>query len=154
MKYIVSLIAAAATLGWAATALSQSTEPQSGPQAQTQSTDPSLPATRNSDMSAASSQASPAASGSTSANPRLAAIVPAGMSMQEACTGFKSVDECLATLHVAQNLSIPFDNLKTRVTRGASLGAALKQLKPGVDVKAETRRAAQQAQLDTRVPQG
>src|SRR5947208_17195698 len=85
---------------------------------------------------------------------RLAAIVPSGMSAQEACTGFRSVEECAATLHASQNLSIPFADLKSRVTGGAKLGAAIHQLKPNANVKAQVRKAEEQARSDTRSPQG
>jgi hypothetical protein len=103
-------------------------------------------------------QSDPAAtaqsSASTAQSTRLAAIVPAGMSAQEACTGFRSVEECAATLHVSQNLSIPFPDLKSKVTGGAKLGAAIHQLKPDANVKAELRKAEEQARGDTRSPPG
>jgi len=62
---------------------------------------------------AATAQSSTSTTGQST---RLAAIVPAGMSAQEACAGFRSVEECVATLHVSQNLSIPFPDLKSKVT--------------------------------------
>jgi hypothetical protein len=85
---------------------------------------------------------------------RLAAIVPAGMSTTEACSGFRSTDECAATLHASQNLGIPFTDLKAKVTGGQTLGAAIKALKPDANVKSEVRKAEDQARADVRSPQG
>ena len=103
-------------------------------------------------------QADPSAtaqsSASTAQSTGLAAIVPPGMSAQEACAGFRSVDQCVATLHASQNLSIPFPDLKSSVTGGAKLGTAIHQLKPDANVKAEVRKAEEQARSDTRSPQG
>ena len=45
-------------------------------------------------------------------NGRLAAVLPRGMSSQDACRGLKSLDLCAATLHAARNLGIPFAQLK------------------------------------------
>ena len=49
----------------------------------------------------------------------------------EACSGFKSLSECATTLHAAQNLA-----------------AAIHDLQPGANAKAEARRAAEQARSD------
>jgi hypothetical protein len=54
--------------------------------------------------------------------------------------GFDSVSDCVASLHAAQNLGIPFDSLKGKVTSGRKLSAAIHDLKPGVDATAEARR--------------
>jgi hypothetical protein len=85
---------------------------------------------------------------------RLAAVVPAGMSPQEACGGFHSVTACATAMHAARNLDIPFAQLKFKLNAGERLSAALWELKPGADVKAEVRRAEEQARLDTHVPPG
>ena len=91
---------------------------------------------------------------STPENTRLAAIVPAGMSAAEACAGFRSTDECAATLHASHNLGLSFTDLKAKVTGGQKLGAAIKELKPDANVKAEVRKAEEQARADARSPQG
>ena len=91
---------------------------------------------------------------SAAQNTRLAALVPAGMSATEACAGFRSTDECAATLHAAQNLGISFTDLKSKVTGGQKLGAAIKELKPDANVTAEVRKAEEQARADVRSPQG
>jgi hypothetical protein len=152
MKHFLTLIAATAALGLAAVAYAGGPEEQAGaaePSPGAQSSMPSTEATMQSDPSATAQS-----SASTAQSTGLAAIVPPGMSAQEACTGFRSVDECVATLHASQNLSIPFPDLKSRVTGGAKLGTAIHQLKPDANVKAEVRKAEQQARSDTRSPQG
>ena len=152
MKRILTLIAATAALGLAAFAYAGGPEDQTGAAQPSPATQPSMQSTDP------TTQADPAAtaqsSASTAQSTRLAAIVPSGMSAQEACTGFRSVEECAATLHVSQNLSIPFPDLKSKVTGGAKLGAAIHQLKPDANVKAELRKAEGQARSDTRSPQG
>jgi hypothetical protein len=75
------------------------------------------------------------------------------MSATEACSGFKSTIECAAALHAAQNAGIPFKELKGRMTGGETLGAAIRDLKPGADVPSEVSRAEQEARADLRSPQ-
>jgi hypothetical protein len=87
-------------------------------------------------------------------NTRLAAAVPAGMSAQQACAGFKGVRQCATALHAAQNLDIVFADLKSKLTAGERLTAAVKELKPGVDAKAEVQKAEQQAGMDLGAPPG
>jgi len=152
MKRFLTLIAATAALGLAAFAYAGGPEDQAGAAQPSPATQPSMQSTDPTTQSdpAATAQSS----ASTAQSTRLAAIVPSGMSAQEACTGFRSVEECAATLHVSQNLSIPFPDLKSKVTGGAKLGAAIHQLKPDANVKAELRKAEEQARSDTRSPQG
>jgi hypothetical protein len=87
-------------------------------------------------------------------NTRLAAITPPGMSPEEACTGFKSLTECAAALHAAQNLAVPFADLKSKLSGGRKLGAAIHELKPEANAREEARRAEDQAHSDVRAPQG
>lgn len=83
-----------------------------------------------------------------SGNTRLAALVPAGLTPEDACRGFKDLSECSAALHVAQNLNIPFADLKDRMTSGQSLGTAIHALKPKADSRKEAQRATEQARQD------
>jgi hypothetical protein len=139
----MSLIAAIAALGLAGTAQAAGPEDQAVGQASPAdppSTDPAMPP-------------STLSTGSSAENTRLAAIVPAGMSATEACAGFTSTDECATTLHASQNLGIPFPDLKSKVTGGQKLAAAIKELKPDVNVKAEVRKAEEQARADVRSTQ-
>ena len=155
MQRFLTLIAATAALGLAGLVYAGGPEDQTGAAqrspAEQPSTDPTTPyATAPQTDPSAMAQSSV----STLESTRLAAIVPSGMSTQEACAGFRSVEECAATLHASQNLSIPFADLKSRVTGGTKLGAAIHQLKPNANVKAEVRKAEDQARSDTRSPQG
>jgi len=152
MKRFLTLIAATAALGLAAFAYAGGPEDQAGAAQPSPATQPPMQSTDPTTQSdpAATAQSS----ASTGQSTRLTAIVPAGMSAQEACAGFRSVEECVATLHVSQNLSIPFPDLKSKVTGGAKLGAAIHQLKPDANAKAELRKAEEQARSDVRSPQG
>lgn len=85
---------------------------------------------------------------------RLAAVLPPATSRQDACSGFKSGAECLAALHAAQNLGIPFADLKSKLAAGERLTSAVRELKPGADAKAEVRKAEEQAHMDMRQPRG
>ena len=119
---------------------------QSGPQPQMQPAPQaeSGPAPAADPPAAAETQHSSAASGNT----RLAALVPAGLTPEDACRGFKDLSQCSAALHVAQNLNIPFADLKDRVTSGQSLGTAIHSLKPKADSRREVQRAEEQAHQD------
>jgi hypothetical protein len=83
---------------------------------------------------------------------RLASVLPSGMSTQQACRDFTSLDLCAATLHAARNLDIPYADLKRKVTAGNGLDVAIHALKPGADASAEATRAKEQAQQDMRAP--
>ena len=152
MRHLPVLIAAAAALLFAAFAYADDPAPTTTAQTSAgQGADPATPAAQPS-MTAESSTAG-SAGATVGQNTRLAALVPAGMSADEACGGFKSVAECAATLHASQNLGIPFPDLKSRVTSGKNLGAAIHDLKPEAKAKAEVRRAEEQARSDVH-PQG
>ncbi len=90
----------------------------------------------------------------TSDNSRLAALLPEGVSSEAACRGINSLNLCAATLHAAQNLNVPFTDLKRKVTAGDRLSAAIHTLKPNVDADAEARRAEDQALSDLQSPRG
>src|SRR5262249_9194208 len=110
----------AATLAFGQPADQAAPQPQPGPSAQpTESppppprNDPSLttlqhPIRGNSN---ATSPPHTMASNSAETSTRLAAILPHGMSQQEACVGFKSTVECAATAHAARNLNVSFTEL-------------------------------------------
>jgi cytoskeletal protein RodZ len=180
MKRLSVLVAAAAAVGllaWTQGATAQtspseqptdpSTQPaqQSMPSSETptspepSATDPSTPSAPDTatapnapDASASSAAPTPPAQeGST----RLAAAVPQGMSAAEACAGFRNTLDCATTLHASQNLNIPFADLKSKVTGGEKLPAAIHDLKPEASAKSEARRAADQALSDMKgSPQG
>lgn len=89
-----------------------------------------------------------------SKSPKLASnlekLLPAGMTAQDACSGFKNLGQCVAAIHVSHNLDIPFADLKTKMTgNGAvSLGKAIQVLQPQAKGKQEAKRGEKQAQQD------
>src|SRR5882672_6354304 len=65
---------------------------------------------------------------------RLQPLLPAGTNLQTAATGFKNLGQFVAAVHVAHNLNIPFDQLKTLMTglNHDSLGRAIGALEPNL----------------------
>jgi hypothetical protein len=96
----------------------------------------------------------------------LQAILPAKTKLEDACSAFRQLNECVASLHVSHNLKIKFNCLKWDVTgiqpgKGAvssctapeggkalSLAKAIQTLKPDADAKAEAKSAERRAQED------
>ncbi|NUQ28197.1 MAG: hypothetical protein HOQ35_06740 [Acidobacteriaceae bacterium] len=76
--------------------------------------------------------------------------IPGG-SLQTACSGFKNLGNCVAAMHVAQNLNIPFASLQSQMTgsKAVSLGKAIQSTAAaGTDAKAEAKKATKQANAD------
>ena len=168
MKPIAGLIAVATALGATAVALGQplnqaAPQPQKGPATQPDVTppppspsDPSM-TTMQQPISGNSSATNPPnsmAPNSAAPTTHLAALLPRGMSQKEACSGFKTTEECAAALHAAQNLNLSFTDLKSSISGGQRLAAAIHTLKPDADANAEAQRAEQQAHSDLKPPQG
>jgi len=63
---------------------------------------------------------------------RVRPLLPANVSLSDAAAGFKNQGQFIAALHVSQNLHIPFDQLKAKMTgsESMSLGAAIKSSRP------------------------
>jgi hypothetical protein len=97
----------------------------------------------------------------------LQALLPARISLKDACAGFKSLDECVAALHASHNLKIKFNCLKWDLTnvqpkgiakscaapangKAMSLSSAIHVLKPGADAKAEAKGAEKRAREDVK----
>jgi hypothetical protein len=95
----------------------------------------------------------------------LQAILPPRTSLADACMAFKSLEECVATLHASRNLKVKFNCLKWNVTavqptgnlasctapqsgKAISLSKAIHVLKPDADAKAEAKNAERRAQED------
>ena len=69
-----------------------------------------------------------------------------GLNADVAAQGFRSLQEFVTVLHVAENLEIPFVTLKKRVvTDRVALPQAVRAMRPGVDVKLELGKADKQA---------
>ena len=96
---------------------------------------------------------------------QLQAIVPPRTSLNDACLAFKSLNDCVAALHVSHNLKIKFNCLKWSLTAVQSAGnasackapengkpvnlvKAIHLLKPDADAKAEAKTAERRAQED------
>lgn len=76
--------------------------------------------------------------------------IPGG-NLQTACSGFKNLGNCVAAMHVAQNLNIPFTSLQSQMTgsNAVSLGKAIQNTAAaGTDAKAEAKKATKQANAD------
>ena len=88
---------------------------------------------------------------------RKGVTLPAG-GLKSACAGFHSLGQCVAALHVAQNLDLPggFAALKTAaIAPNSSLGKAIQQLDPSRrHVAAVTRKADREADADLDAAKG
>jgi len=86
----------------------------------------------------------------TKLNSNLEKLLPQGTTAQQACSGFKNLGQCVAAIHVSNNLGIPFADLKAKVTGDGAekLGKAIQDLKPAANAKAEEKKAKQQAESD------
>ncbi|MGE5246212.1 MAG: hypothetical protein ACM3SQ_18455 [Betaproteobacteria bacterium] len=77
---------------------------------------------------------------------RLTAMLPQGMTLQDAAAGFRNQGQFIAALHVSQNLGIPFADLKQEmVTNHNSLGQSIQKLRPGTDATS----AAHEGEVET-----
>jgi hypothetical protein len=84
---------------------------------------------------------------------RLQAMLPPGMTVEQAALGFKNQGQFIAAVNVARNKGIPFVDLKTSmVDGGLSLGQSIQQLKPALNGDVEAARATRWAeqQLESR----
>jgi len=78
---------------------------------------------------------------------RLQAMLPLGMTVEQAALGFKNQGQFIAAVNVANNHGISFVDLKTRmVDGGLSLGQSIQQLKPALDGGVEAARATRWAE--------
>jgi hypothetical protein len=91
-----------------------------------------------------------ALSTNTKLSSKLDSLLPAGMTAQQACSGFKNLGQCVAAIHVSKNLGVSFGDLKSKMTGSTSesLGKAIHDLKPDANAKAEEKKAKQQADDD------
>jgi hypothetical protein len=80
---------------------------------------------------------------------RLKPVLNRGARMTVAAEGFRSAEQFAAVAHAARNTNVPFMVLKHRVvTEGQTLEAALRDVKPDVDAKAEVAKAEAAAKSD------
>lgn len=78
----------------------------------------------------------------------LQGLLPSGTNIADAAKGFDHLGQFVAAVHVSHNLGIPFDQLKSEMTNGSSLGQAIHKAKPNVDARQEAIKANQQALND------
>lgn len=94
-----------------------------------------------------------AATALTNALEKRGITLPSG-GLKAACTGFRNLGQCVAALHVAQNLSLPggFNALKGLMTGSPPmpLGKAIQKLDPTADSSTQERTANKQASADMR----
>ena len=86
---------------------------------------------------------------------RLTPLLPPGVLLQDAATGFRNQGQFIATLHVSHNLGIPFPDLKSRMAgdKPVSLGKAIQELRPEMkpdQVQATVKQAETEAKEDVR----
>lgn len=84
----------------------------------------------------------------TKLSSNLQELLPAGTNVQDADKGFDNFGQFVAATHVSHNLGIPFDQLKSEMMNGSSLGQAIHKLKPNVDSRKEAIKANEQALHD------
>ena len=81
---------------------------------------------------------------------KLKAMLPEDLTPQQACSGFKTLEQCITAIHVAQNLNLPFADLKAKTTGKGSVGLqkAIEQMAASVNAKDEAKKAKKQAADD------
>jgi len=94
---------------------------------------------------------------------QLQALLPAHTTLKGACTAFKTLDDCVASLHASSTLQIKFNCLKWDMTavrpngdvksceappKVLSMSQAIRGLKPDVNAKAEAKNAEKSAHED------
>jgi hypothetical protein len=88
----------------------------------------------------------------TNALTKSGVTIPGG-NLQSACSSFKNLGQCVAALHVAQNLNLTFSDLQTKMA-SESLGKAIQDLGgPNVNAKGEAKKANKQASQDLNAAQ-
>ncbi len=78
-------------------------------------------------------------------------ILPRDKNLQDVCSSFKYLDECVASLRVSRTLLIDFSCLKwdvTGVNKAMALHRAIDLLKPDSDAREEARNALRRAHDD------
>jgi hypothetical protein len=86
---------------------------------------------------------------------RVVELLPEGVSLDQASSGFRNTGQFVAALQVSRNLSIPFGDLRARMIAGReSLGEAIRMLRPAMpesEIEAQVRAASDAARELTRM---
>jgi hypothetical protein len=77
-------------------------------------------------------------------------LLPSTTTPQQVCGGFKNLGQCVAAIHVSDNLKIPIADLQAKLSGATreSLGKAIHQLRPDADAGKEQKKAEKQANDD------
>lgn len=91
-------------------------------------------------------------------------LLPAGADLKNTCSGFRSLGQCIAAIHVSHNLNVSFDCMKADMTGTApakgvtcpagtgssklSLGKSIQALSPNTNAKTEEKTGQKQAHDD------
>jgi hypothetical protein len=77
-------------------------------------------------------------------------LLPSGMSLSDAASGFHSAEQFIAALHAAKDLNVSFTSLKNELTGSPrdSLSQAIHDVAPTVDASAAAKTAAGEARTD------
>ena len=78
----------------------------------------------------------------------IAKLLPAGTDLRAEASGFRTLGDFVAAVHVSNNLAIPVATLKARIVKGESLGDAIQALRPDIDAQIEARKARAMAADD------
>jgi len=87
-------------------------------------------------------------------NPQLSAklqvLLPTEITPQQACSDFKTLEQCITTIHAAHDLNISFSDLKAKTTGKHSTGLekAVQQTSTGVNSKDAVKKAKKAASED------
>jgi hypothetical protein len=81
----------------------------------------------------------------TKLSSNLQGLLPSGTNVEDAAKGFDHLGEFVAAVHVSHNLGVPFDQLKSEMMNGSSLGQAIHKFKPNADARQEAIKGNQQA---------
>jgi hypothetical protein len=81
---------------------------------------------------------------------KLKTLLPEGTDPHSASKGFGELKEFVAAVRAANNLNVPFSDLKRKMAGGSAkdLQKAIHELKPDADPKAEIKKASEQAKQD------
>jgi hypothetical protein len=107
------------------------------------------------DVNVAASRSKRKAAARIESNDRLAAkvqsMLPADVSIRSAADGFKNEGQFLSAVHASQNLEVPFDQLKVKMTGEAamSLESAIRASKPELSEK-EAKEVAKKAEAEAK----
>lgn len=80
----------------------------------------------------------------------LKAVLPADLTPQQACSGFKTLEQCVIAIHAAQNLNLNFADLKAKTTgkHSISIEKGIEQMATQANAKEELKKAKKEASED------